>query len=287
MPPPPAPTTTYPASARVAMVPASTTSSGSGDATTRRQPFSPRSSQVCPCSISGAGLVLGQVAADRLGRLAEARVVAVDEGAGDHGRRTPVDAAVGQRLVQRVEDQEADRALGLRTAPVQRHRRHDVRGELVLHQQVADLRAVAVGEDDVGAGRDEVGHPLHRDADGPVLVLGVALPSGPVMALPPRAMSTRMRWTLVGPRALRTAAGHRSAGEVDHVRVINGRSIAVNWCAVAAPNGAVGMPRPCQIAVRRRAARSKARTNRAATMRVADRRDRTRPTGLPRVLDHG
>ena len=57
------------------------------------------------------------------------------------------------------------RGLGLRAAPVQGHRRHDRGGELVLDEQVADLRAVAVGEDDLVAGRDEVGDRLHGRRD--------------------------------------------------------------------------------------------------------------------------
>ncbi len=127
----------------------------------------------------GAGLVLGQVATDRLGRVREAGVVPVDERSGHHSGRTPVGSAVRKRLVQRVEDQEADGALRLRAAPVQRDRRDDVRGELVLHQQVADLRAVAVGEHHVDATGHQVGDPLHRDADRAVLVLRRGTPVRP------------------------------------------------------------------------------------------------------------
>ena len=46
MPPPPAQTTTKPAPARAWIAGESTTDFGSGEATTRRQPFSPRSSQI-------------------------------------------------------------------------------------------------------------------------------------------------------------------------------------------------------------------------------------------------
>ena len=52
------------------------------------------------------------------------------------------------------------------------HRRHDCGGELVLDEQVADLRAVAVREDDLVAGRDEVGDVLHGRRDGGALVVG-------------------------------------------------------------------------------------------------------------------
>ena len=50
--PPPLATTTNPASTSARTAGASTISSGSGEATTRRQPFSPRSSQVSPWPIS-------------------------------------------------------------------------------------------------------------------------------------------------------------------------------------------------------------------------------------------
>ena len=66
-------------------------------------------------------------------------------------------AALGQRGVEGVDEHEADRPLGLRAAPVQRDRRDDGGGELVLDQQVADLGAVAVGEHDLVPGCDQVG----------------------------------------------------------------------------------------------------------------------------------
>ena len=96
----------------------------------------------------------------------------VDEGAGDQRGAPAVDAAGGQRPLERVEDGEADGGLRLGTAPVQRHGRHDVRGELVLDEQVADLGAVAVREHDVMAGRDEARDVLHRAADRVALLLG-------------------------------------------------------------------------------------------------------------------
>ncbi len=60
MPPPPLATTTKPASTRACTAGASRISSGSGEATTRRQPFSPRSSQVSPCSTSRAASSAGR-----------------------------------------------------------------------------------------------------------------------------------------------------------------------------------------------------------------------------------
>ena len=67
--------------------------------------------------------------------------------------------------------------LGLRAAPVQRHRRDDGRRELVLDQQVADLRAVAVGDHDLDAERRRARRPSSMATVGRrVLVLGPGAP---------------------------------------------------------------------------------------------------------------
>ena len=113
----------------------------------------------------GLRLLAREVAPDRLARVGEARVVAVDEGAGDEGGHGGVEPGIAQRVVEGVQDREAERPLGLGAAPVQRDRRHDVGGELVLDQDVADLRAVAVGDDQLVAGGDQSGGGPHRDAD--------------------------------------------------------------------------------------------------------------------------
>ena len=60
---------------------------------------------------------------------------------------------------------------GLGAAPVERHRWHDVRGQRVLDEEVADLRAVAVRDDDLVTGRDELGDGLHGHGDGLALRL--------------------------------------------------------------------------------------------------------------------
>lgn len=101
------------------------------------------------------GLVGRQVATDRLGGRLEVGVVGCDPGAGDEGRNRTGDTATGERGLERVEDGEADRPLRLRAAPVERHRRDDVGGDLVLDEQVAHLGSVAVGEHDLVAGPDE------------------------------------------------------------------------------------------------------------------------------------
>ena len=86
-----------------------------------------------------------------------------------------------------------ERRLGLRAAPVQRHRGYDGRGELVLDQQVADLGAVAVGDDDVDVLLEQVGDRGHRDRRRRAIwSSGRARPSAFVMALPPSASRTLM-----------------------------------------------------------------------------------------------
>ena len=190
--------------------PASSTSSGSGEATTRRQPFSPRSSHVCAVVDQRLRLLAGEVAADRLGRVGEAGVVAVDERAGDERGDGAVDAARRRSAASRA-SRMVKPIVPCVWAPHQSSGtgRHDVRGELVLDQQVADLRAVAVGDDDLVAGGDEVGDAARiATPTASIWAAGVALPSGAVIALPPRASRTRTSAT--SSRAVRSGAGARS-----------------------------------------------------------------------------
>ena len=168
----------------------------------------PRSSQVWPCSISGARLVLaagsGRSAWSGWAKPGSSPSTRVRVTSVADRRSTPRSASawssasrMRKPIVPWVCAPHQSSGTGGTTC----------RGELVLHQQVADLRAVAVGEHDLDAGRDQVGDVLHRRArprgPGPA---AVALPSGPVMALPPRAMSARTRWTLAGRIAVRLRA---------------------------------------------------------------------------------
>ena len=157
IPPPPLAITTKPASTSACTAGASRISSGSGEATTRRHPFSPRSSQVSPCSTrraassAGRNRPIGLVGLVKPGssRLTSARVTRAADA---------VDSAAGELGVERVHQHEPEGRLGLRAAPVQRDGRYDGGGQLVLDQQVADLRAVAVGHHHVGAG-PRAAHP--------------------------------------------------------------------------------------------------------------------------------
>jgi hypothetical protein len=110
-------------------------------------------------------LLGGHAAPHRLRGADQTRVGRVDEGAGDQGRGALGESACGQGGVQLVGEGEADRGLGLRDVPVQRDGRHHVGRELVLHQQVADLRPVAVGDDHLGTAAHHLGHVPGGDGD--------------------------------------------------------------------------------------------------------------------------
>ena len=118
-----------------------------------------------------SGLIRWQVPADRLGRPREAGIARVHQRAGHHRRHRFGDAALGQRGLQRAHDDEAERPLRLRAAPVERHRWHHLRGQLVLHQQVADLRSVPVRQYDLDPGRHQGRDRRHSAPDRGDLVL--------------------------------------------------------------------------------------------------------------------
>ena len=151
-------------------------SSGSGEATTRRQPFAPRSSQVSPCCTStsassrGRNRPIGLVGRRTRGRSRSTRV-RVTTVAQRRSMPRRARAASSASISTNAEGR-----LGLGAAPVERHRRYDGRRELVLHEQVADLGPVAVRDHDVVALRDQVGDGLHRDLRRLDLVLGPGPP---------------------------------------------------------------------------------------------------------------
>jgi hypothetical protein len=128
MPPPPAATTSAPASTSSSIVAASRL----------------------------ARLGLGEIAADRLVRRVPCGVVAIDLDARDDGGHDAVDAALRQRVLERGDQQEAERGLRLGHAPVERNGRDDAAGEVVLHEQVANLGPVAVRHHHVVSGRHEL-----------------------------------------------------------------------------------------------------------------------------------
>ncbi len=119
-----------------------------------------------------AGLVARKIPPDRFGRSSERGVVGVHQSPGNDSSDWPGRPDLSQAALQCVEQDEADGALGLRSAPVQRNRWHHRCGDLVLHQQVANLWAVAVGDHDVVALGCHPGDPIGCDPDRRDLVLG-------------------------------------------------------------------------------------------------------------------
>ena len=112
-----------------------------------------------------AGLVLGGEAADALGGVGEAGVVAVHDHLGHHGRHLALDAALGELVVQGARDHVTDGSLGVSADHVQRGLMHLAGRQLVSAQDEADLRAVAVGDDHVPALHDHIGDVLARLLD--------------------------------------------------------------------------------------------------------------------------
>ena len=100
---------------------------------------------------------------DRLGRRPERRVGRVHDHLGDQRQHLLPQPAPAQRGAERLGQQVAELALGGGAADVHRHRRHLQRGGLLLQQQPADLRPVAVGQHQGDAGADQLGQ---RDGGG-------------------------------------------------------------------------------------------------------------------------
>ena len=90
-----------------------------------------------------AGLLLGVDRPDQFGRALERRVGCADQRPADQAR----DLAAGQRVLQRLDEPVADHSLGLRAEHIERVGMSQGRVAGTLQRQQADLRAVAVGDD--------------------------------------------------------------------------------------------------------------------------------------------
>ena len=90
-----------------------------------------------------AGLLLGVDGPDQFGRAGERRVGRADQGLADQAG----DLAAGQRVLQRPDEPVADHSLGLRAEHIERVGMGQGRVAGALQRQQADLRAVAVGDD--------------------------------------------------------------------------------------------------------------------------------------------
>ena len=121
------------------------------------------------CSeLFGARLV--KMRADRLARVLEGGIVAVDQGLRHHCDRLSPDAAPAELVAKCFQEHVADRALKVGARIVHRYGRDFVDGDFGAPQHEPHLRAVAVGDDDVPAGLDHVGDVMGDDRDLIVLV---------------------------------------------------------------------------------------------------------------------
>ncbi|CAI8779185.1 NAD-specific glutamate dehydrogenase [Pseudomonas sp. IT-232MI5] len=112
------------------------------------------------------GLVVDR--ADRFGRVLEGRILGVDFNLGQQGGKRHFEI---EQVAQFLFDDVADHAFGFGTEHVQRVRADGGVGRRLQRQQ-ADLRAIAVGDDQLVAGMD-LGDLLGGDADvGALIVSG-------------------------------------------------------------------------------------------------------------------
>src|SRR4030095_3168424 len=202
MPPPPQATTTKPWAARFWMTAVSRMACGLGEGTTRRHPrpassrtlqwyffascFARASSMCEPIRFGGVADArawavarrrrtlsrarVSKVGADRLGRVGERRVVAVDQSLRHDARRLALDAPALEHVAPRLEEHVADRALDIGAGIVHRHRRHLGDGKLRAAQDEADLGTVAVRHHDLPAAFDHARDVLGERAHHLVLV---------------------------------------------------------------------------------------------------------------------
>ena len=86
-----------------------------------------------------------------MGLLLHGGIAAIDQHLGDHGDRLALNAAAQKFVVQGLLDHVANGSLGIRAARVERHGMHHAARVFRAQEDKADLRAVAVRDDDIPA----------------------------------------------------------------------------------------------------------------------------------------
>ena len=122
------------------------------------------------------GRLLGEEGADRFRGQLERRIVQIHDHVAQQ-RRDPVTTPA--HAVQRDRDQRPQLSLGHGPQAEQRHLRHLAASQLLLDREIADLRPVAVYDDDPPAGVEQCadGH-RHRRGVGALLLVGALLALG-------------------------------------------------------------------------------------------------------------
>ena len=119
----------------------------------------------------GFGLGGSEDRADRFGGFLEGGVVAVDEDGGDDGGDVGHEMAAAHRVGEALGDHVAHAGLRVGDADFERDRVELGRGDFDAAEDVADLRAVAVRDDELVAALDSVAKMLGRFSDlGELLV---------------------------------------------------------------------------------------------------------------------
>ena len=89
--------------------------------------------------------------ANGLTRILHSRVIAIDQHLSNHSDALALNVTVQKFVVQRLLNHVANRALGIRAAGVKRYGMEQVASVFRAQQDKADLRAVAVSDDDIPA----------------------------------------------------------------------------------------------------------------------------------------
>ncbi|MFN8531033.1 MAG: hypothetical protein U0670_20720 [Anaerolineae bacterium] len=135
-----------------------------GDATTRRQPRPASSTTVQP-PFHNAGLLVQTLrrAADGFVRVFERRIIRINAHLRDDRQNGAVDSASAQRIIERLLNHIANRALRIGHNHIEWDGMNFVGNQFSTAHDIADLRPVAMRDDDVPPGHDHVSDVFASD----------------------------------------------------------------------------------------------------------------------------